>query len=319
MFGRIDEGISKFFSIVVIPVCSVALLSLIVSISSHGVGGLAPLTTRLGATGLVAYILNVGSAILNGQSDQLKDIIMQHDQALIKASGVFSVMLLFIIGLAIYLIDRMIYYVGWIFPLDFEFDCDAYGEKHADSRRIGQLYRLLGSVHYPFSDAYGVVSTYLGAQGPGSYALRRRPLMARAEFALEWFYYAKGYAIIILLLLALSFTHPLHGIFNRENLAWCFVASLAGMVFCAFRYSHAYRDLVMHDVEHFIWMSCYSPDERRSVELECADVEFLRAPRLQGPIDRLMSPLMLKYDPSGLGYLFQLLLRRKRKAKRAEA
>ncbi|HEY1540969.1 MAG TPA: hypothetical protein VGG01_01045 [Xanthobacteraceae bacterium] len=318
MFKRIDEGLSKFFSVVVTPVCSVALLSVIVSISSNGVGGLAPVASRLGATGLVAYILNVGSAILNGQSDQLTAMIMEHDQALIKASGVFSIVALFVIGLAIYLIDRMIYYVGWIFPLDFAFDCDAYGEKHADSRRIGQLYKLLGSVHFPFSDAYGVVSTWLGSQGPGSYGLRRRPhMVARTELSLEWFYYAKGYAIIILLLFALSFAHPLYGIFNREHLAWCVVASLAGMAFCAFLYSHAYRDLVMHDVEHFIWISCYSADDRKSVELECADVEFLRAPRMQGAIDRLLSPLMLKYDPSGLGYLLQLLLRRKRKPKRA--
>jgi hypothetical protein len=314
---RIGEGIQRLFSALVIPVCSVALLSLILSIASNGAGGLASVTSKLGATGLFAYILNVGSALVGGESDQLKDIIMQHDQALIKASGVFSIVVLFVFVVAIYLIDRTIYYVGWVFPFDFEFDCDAYGEKHADSRRLGQLYRLLGSVHFPFSDAYGVVSTYLGEKTPGSYGLRERPgMLARADLALDWFYYAKGFAIIILLILILTFGHPVQGVFSRTHLLWCLVGALAGMAFCAFRYSHSYRELVAYDVEHFIWISCYSEAERKSVELESDNTEFLREGRPKGLIDRLMAPLMLRYDPSGLSYLWQLLFRRKLKLKR---
>jgi hypothetical protein len=314
---RIGEGIQRLFSALVIPVCSVALLSLILSIASKGAGGLAAVTSKLGATGLFAYILNVGSALVGGEGDQLKEIIMQHDQALIKASGVFSIVLLFVFVIAIYLIDRLIYYVGWVFPFDFEFDCDAYGEKHADSKRVGQLYRLLGSVHFPFSDAYGVVSTYLGAKSPASYGLRERPAMlARADLALDWFYYAKGFAIIILLILILTFGHPLQGVFSRAHLLWCFVAALAGMAFCAFRYSHSHRELVAYDVEHFIWISCYSEAERKSVELESDNTEFLREGRPKSPIDRLMAPLMLRYDPSGLSYLWQLLSRRRLKLKR---
>ncbi len=54
----------------------------------------------------------------------------------------------------------------------------------------GQLYRLLGGVHFPFSDAYRVVSTYLGAKG--SLGLRRRPsMLVRTELALEWFYWRR--------------------------------------------------------------------------------------------------------------------------------
>jgi hypothetical protein len=317
MFGRIGESIGRVFAIFVTPVCSVSLLSLILSMSSNGVGGMKPLASRLGATGLVAYILNVGSAIINGESDQLKDIIMQHEQTLLRASGMFSIVLLFVFALAIYLIDRMIYYIGWVFPFDFEFDFDAYGEKHADSRRIGQLYRLLGSVHFPFSDAYGVVRTYLGTKIPGPFGLRQRPsMLARTDLAMEWFHYAKGYAIIVLLIFALTFTHTLYGIFNRGHLAWGFLAAIAAMAFCAFRYSYAWRDLVAYDVEHFIWASCYSPEARRSVELECDDVGFLRVPRRLSLIDRIMAPLMLRYDPSGLSYLLQLLLRRKLRLKR---
>jgi hypothetical protein len=314
---RLGEGIQRLFSALAFPVCSVALLSLILSIASKGAGGLASVTSKLGATGLFAYILNVGAALINGGSDQFKDIVMQHDQALIKASGVFSIVVLLVFVIVIYLIDRAIYYVGWVFPFDFEFDCDAYGERHADSKRVGQLYRLLGSVHFPFSDAYGVVSTYLGAKTPGSYGLRERPAMlARADLALEWFYYAKGFAIIILLILIATFAHPLQGIFSRAHLLWCFVAALAGMAFCAFRYSHSYRESVTYDVEHFIWISCYSEAERKSVELETDDTEFLRVDRPKSPIDRLMAPLMLRYDPSGLSYLWQLVVRRKLRLKR---
>jgi hypothetical protein len=47
-----------------------------------------------------------------------------------------------------------------------------------------------------------------------------------------------------------------------------------------------------------------------------ADDPFLRQGRRKSPIDRLMAPLMLRYDPSGLSYLWQLVLRRKLSLKR---
>ncbi len=93
------------------------------------------------------------------------------------------------------------------------------------------------------------------------------------------------------LILILTFGHPLQGVFSRTHLLWCFASPRSP----AWRSARSATRIHIANwwrmtFEHFIWISCYSEAERKSVELESDNTEFLREGRPKSPIDRLMAP-----------------------------
>ena len=306
--SRIDEIAHRVVSLILVPILTVTILSLILSFSLQRGGRLPSFSASLDTNGLIAFILHLGSTILVGEYAGLSGYFT----GLVNLSGMLSLVALFLLIILVCMIDRAIYYLGWSFPFDFEFDMDAYARANVDDPRISQFHELVGQ-SLSFSDAYGVGATYLGMKSTDPYRLQSRSfVLSRISLALDGFNYAKGYSVILVGLMILwPFNAAIHNVFSFSRLAWFLLAACLSLLFWALRYSHMYQELVLQDMDHFVWVSYCRGDDEKSMSHDKNEGVVATNDTAPKGVNRFLHRLFLKFDPAGPYYMWFLLFRRR--------
>ena len=164
MLERIDEISDRLLTFFLSPILNFIILSIIYS-KCFGDKTVS----------LLSYISNLLSSIDISRifHDYYMSLVESFPQifgpaSLSAASGIASYLIFFLsIGLIlmVFLIDRLLYAVGWFLPPDVEFDFAYYQIAKINGQRVKHLYdELVAPAEVKFSDAYGIIRSYLGEQ-----------------------------------------------------------------------------------------------------------------------------------------------------------
>ena len=303
MLVRFDESLQRLVSLFLAPILNVIFLSFLLTYPLSGVN-LASVVSGLDLSGLSKYFLDAAAALLGGE-DFIK--FLKEQSAMIgRVSGVVSLIFFALLIVAIIILDRIIYLLGWAVPLDFKFSYSAYGSSHRDSLRVKHLYGILDEKAergIGFEDAYGVVTSHLGlTNADPSRTAQRGALVSQLRVARDAFVYIKGFVLIAVILLFVPG-------FSISRLLLLLFAMGAAMAICAARFSHIFEDVLTFDIETFLWTTWYDKDRKIS-DPKTADTSSLRLVAHQGWANRILAPLYLKYEPSSFIFAWKLIRRK---------
>jgi hypothetical protein len=302
MIGRIDELIARLFAFFVLPVLNVTIVSLLVHWCVSDEYSVSSLVAKLDIGGVTQYFVNVLGALVSGNVDTIKDLAGRYSSQIATVSNIVAVVMVLTIIIVMVLLDRAIYYVNWIVPLDFDFDAATYGAQHRDDARVRGLYARLAEP-FDFVMATGVVRSFLGEHSIDAVRMARRSALSRSQvIARTAFDYAKSYVCLLVIALLFSLFAP---ILKTASIAVCLAAAAA--IACGYLiwYSNAYQALLEFDIDSFIWLRSYNQQDDRFVA--ASDVTDFGGAAAPIATPRLRDILYLKHQPAGVLYELYVL------------
>jgi hypothetical protein len=298
MIGRIDELIQRLFSFFVLPVLNVTIVSLLLHWCLADQYSVSSLVAKLDIGGITQYFANVLGAIVSGNFDTIKDLAGRYSNQIAAVSNIVALMVFLTIVILMFVLDRAIYAVNWIIPLDFNFDLASYGAQHCDDTRVRRLFSLLGQP-FDFTAATGVVRSYLGEHSVDAYRVVRRNALVRSQgIARTGFDYAKSYVCLLVVAWLFALVAPVLKLSSiTVLLAVGVVIGLAYLVW----YANAYQELLEFDIDGFIALRFYDKGSDRFVKP--AEEEADLCTGLARPVSNsLLDTLCLKHHPAGMLY-----------------
>ena len=298
MIGRIDELIQRLVSFFVLPVINVTIVSLLLHWCLADQYSVSSLIGKLDIGGITQYFANVLGALVSGNFDTIKDLAGRYSSQIATVSNIVAFVMILTIIVVMVLLDRAIYAVNWVVPLDFDFDPETYGAQHRGDARLRRLFFLLGQP-FDFATAVGVVRSFLGEHSVDASRLARRNALARSlGIARTTFDYAKSYVCLLLVFWAAALAAPA---LKLGSITWLLGASLAIAVGYLIWYANAYQSLLEFDIDSFIAVRSYDARADRFVMPDgqgadpCAGLS-------RAPSRRLLDMLSLKHRPAGVLY-----------------
>jgi len=298
MIGRVDELIQRLFSFFVLPVLNVTIVSLLLHWCLSEQYSVSALIAKLDIGGVTQYFANVLGAIVSGNFDTIKDLAGRYSNQIATVSNIVALIVFLTIVILMFLLDRAIYYVNWIVPLDYGFDLAAYGAQHCGDARIRRLFSLLDQP-FDFAVATDVVRSFLGEHSVDASRVARRNTLARSlGVARTTFEYAKSYMCLLVLAWLIAMVAPVLKLSSITLLLAVTVAIALGYLIW---YANAYQELLEFDIDSFIAMRSYDAGNDRFVKPP-EDGPDLCAGLIQPASKRLLGMLHLKHHPAGVLY-----------------
>ena len=322
MLTQLDDVIRRLSSFFLVPLINVVLLAVIIWYCSRNRVSLVELIPHVDIGGGIQYFID----FLKEKSGLTQ--IRQEDMMrlfpgvaafttglttfLASASWITFLFLTFLFFLIIYLIDRAVYVIGWLVPLDYEFDDDFYAAANATDERLTALYGLIDTAP-PFSRLYGIVRAALWGSGFTRENKERQSILSHIRTSDDWFTYTKGYmALLVIVLLPLAFL----SLTDPWRIALCLLVAFLGAALLTIRYAQLHQMLVEHDVDRFLSVELLSRQNGRITVItprpdpDMSALVALRNERVRalGPVSRLLSRMYLRYQDSGVIYAFRFLI-----------
>jgi predicted PurR-regulated permease PerM len=208
------------------------------------------------ASNFLTSVISTSTKFIESNLAAISSALGQYSGAVQTIASAFAAALFFIVVLAIYLIDRSVYYFGYFFPPNFRFDLSAF-EKEASVGRSEALTQIF-SKECTVSKCYGAIRAYLGHKNLDTYRIsQRNKIVNGIETAKQVFAYVKAYTVYVIVLLMASFG----GIAISPLGATITIVTLI-LVLCVtvFYFSAAYQSLIKYDLDSFIWEQSYNSD-----------------------------------------------------------
>lgn len=266
MIDRLDEILKKFVSVFLFPIVNLICFSLLFYWSSKGVS--IGIEQKLTSIDISQGMFSFASEFLKSNSKVLGDALRDYKSEIgtvgyfvAAATTVFTV-------LAIYLLDRSAYYLGYFLPPNIEFNVKAYAAISGDddAREIAVLHGPLRDIFGAkcrFPECYKIIRSYLGERNadPQRLAVRGK-LVQRVDATRTVFCYLKAYCYVA----AAIFVYASFATTNFVPLnAFVLMLLLMGaMVASAYHYAASYRRLVDYDIASFVWERSY----KKAVEFD---------------------------------------------------
>jgi hypothetical protein len=183
------------------------------------------------------------------------------------ASGIISYLIFLLsIGLVltVFLIDRLLFAIGWLVPPDVDFDYAFYGKINNERTRSLNLNVSPG---IDFFDSYGIIRSYLGEQSTDKFRDNFRDgIIKGISRAESYICYVKSYILLTACVLLSAILGKV-GIINVSFLIlpslFVFCASLAVFFSFCMLYSSKYQQLVEYDVNSFCWLRAFSCEKMK--------------------------------------------------------
>jgi hypothetical protein len=298
MIGRIDELVQRLFSFFVLPVLNVTIVSLLLHWCLSDQYSVSALFATIDVGGLTQYFANLLGAIVSGNFDTIKELAGRYSSQIATVSNIVALLVFLTIVIAMFLLDRAIYCVNWLVPLDYEFDLATYGGRHCEDVRLRRLFSLLGQP-FDFAAAIGVVRSYLGERSIDAYRVARRNALARSQaIARTGFDYAKSYTCLLFVAWLVALVSPL---LKLSSITLLLVAAIVIALAYLIWYARAYQDLLEFDIDSFIALRAYDQAGDRFVKPSEEGLD-LCAGFVRPPANRLLDMLCLKHQPAGVLY-----------------
>lgn len=298
MMGRVDELIQRLFSFFVLPVLNVTIVSLLLHWCLADQYSVSSLIAKVDIGGLTQYFANVLGAIVSGNFDTIKDLAGRYSNQIAAASNIVALLVFLTIVILMFVLDRAIYYVNWIVPLDYDFDLATFGARHCGDARVRRLFSLLGQP-FDFAAATGVVRSFLGEHSVDAYRAARRNMLARSQgIARTAFDYAKSYVCLLTLAWLFALVAP---ILKLSSITLLLAVSVVIAIACLIWYANAYQELLEFDLDCFIALRSYDEGNDRFVK-PAEEGPDLCSGLAQPASHRLLDTLCLKYHPAGVLY-----------------
>jgi hypothetical protein len=247
MFDKFDDIIKRFVAVFLFP-----LINLLVIISiAYGVTKSGTSTISAAASGFFTSVLSTSTSFIQTNVTAIQSALHGYEGAVQTIGSAFAVTLFFTVFLSIYLIDRVVYYVGLFMPPNFQFDLASYEGTSNDARRSA-LSAIFEKDPCAIAKCYGAIRAYLGDKNADQYRLNQREKMVKGiETVKTVFAYTKAYLIYLLIVFASGAGISLWG-----AVVTLFLLLLVGAIAIGYL-SFAYRTLVDYDLDSFIWERSY--------------------------------------------------------------
>lgn len=269
MLDKLDDIIKRFVAVFLFPLINLLIMISITYFATSTDTYRVSSKINISVTSILAAATDLIQTNLATISSALHDY-QGAVPAIASASAAAS---LFIFVLTIYLIDRVVYYVGFVFPPSFEFDLGSY-EAKAGEGRIAALNRIFTAAcevanTCEVAKCYGAIRAYLGHKNSDQYRINQRnKFVKRIETAKTVLAYTKAYVFYLVVIFGSAVWSG--GISWRGALG-VFVLLVFVLVTTVWYLSFEYRTLVNYDLDSFIWDRSYNtevtPDIRASLLL----------------------------------------------------
>jgi hypothetical protein len=255
MLDKLDDIIKRFVAVFLFPLINMLIM---VSITYF-----ATSTDKVKMSSKVSDFL---TNILRASADFIQTNLATISSALHDYHGTFETLTsasaaasLFIFVLTIYLIDRAVYYVGFFFPPNFEFDHKSYAAKASEGRSAAL--KKIFTTNCEVAKCYGAIRAYLGDKNTDQYRLNQRnKYVSRIEAARTVLAYTKAY--IFYLLIVFVWSGGSSWIWSSIVLVFLLVVWGLTVGYLSFEY----RTLVEYDLDSFIWERSYSAEKTPNID-----------------------------------------------------
>jgi hypothetical protein len=247
----VEQLIKRFVSIFLMPLVNLILVSGIVYSVSGGFGVSGVSGTKY--EGLFNYVVDLVSGFIKGDFKSLLDTLTQHQKQVKDVSTLILTVTAILVVVSAYLLDRIVFYIGYLVPPSIQFDLDAYGRSGAS--HVDKLMRIAGESSN-FVSTYGAIRAYLGHKNTDQYRLAvRSKLTGAIERSRAVISYTKSYLLLCCLLAALDLWEPY---FSMTRVGAAAVVLICALVIGCLLYANVFRQLVEYDIDSFIWEQAYN-------------------------------------------------------------
>ena len=210
------------------------------------------------AIGFLTSVLSASTNFIKSNLTAISSALGAYPSAVQTIASAFAAALFFVVVLAIYLVDRAVYYFGYFMPPNFRFDLSSF-EGRAGIGRVEALNAIF-SKDCAISKCYGAIRAYLGHKNSDPNRINQRNKIVKGiETAKQVFAYVKAYIVYLVFLLIASHWGVAISAFGAPV-----TAAVLFVVFtiAIFYFSSAYQSLVKYDLDSFIWEQLYNSDTK---------------------------------------------------------
>jgi hypothetical protein len=253
MLDKLDDIIKRFVAVFLFPLINLLIMISITYFATST--DTYSMSSKINVS--VTSILGVSTDFIQTNLATISSALHDYQGAVQTIASASAAASLFIFVLAIYLIDRAVYYVGFFFPPSFEFDLKSYEAKASESRSaaLKKIFKTPCEV----AKCYGAIRAYLGHKNSDQYRLNQRnKFVQRIETAKTVLAYAKAYVFYLVVVFGSALWS---GGASWKGALGMFVLLVFILVMTVRYLSFEYQTLINYDLDSFIWERSYNAEK----------------------------------------------------------